>query len=219
MREGSARHAWVRSLLPALAVPGLVLAVSLIQLILLPGLDRLGIAPRYLEGLIGVITAPLLHRDGAHLAANLLPLTLLTIVAAQLYPSFWRAALGWVWLAGGGLVWLLARPGLHLGASGLVFGLTALLLVGGILRRERGAMTAALLALFLNQGLIWGMIPINSGVSWEAHAYSFGVGAVAAWVFRAQDRPPDEPEEAIEDPGPVGDAWNYRKFVARPDEP
>lgn len=219
MSEGSSRHAWVRSLLPALAVPGLVLAVSLIQLMLLPWLDRLGIAPRNIEGLIGVVTAPLLHRDGAHLAANLLPLTLLTIVAAQLYPSFWREALAWVWLPGGGLVWLLARPGLHLGASGLVFGLTGLMLVGGILRRERGAMTAALLALFLNQGLIWGMIPINSGVSWEAHAYSFGVGAAAAWAFRANDRPPDERDDAEEESSPIGDVWDYRKFLPRPDEP
>ncbi len=209
-------QAWWRPLLPALAVPVGVGAVSLLQLTLAPGLGEWGIVPRAWRGLFGIALAPLLHGDAAHLASNLLPMTLLLLAAAQLYPSFWLGGLAWVWLGGGALVWLAARPGTHLGGSGLVFGLTGLLLVSGLLRRERAAMTAAMLALFLNQGLIWGMLPLNRDVSWEAHAYSFAVGAAVATAYRHRDRPPDDDDDAPDDPPDPDDPgpWNYQRHLA-----
>lgn len=215
-------HFALRPLLPALAVPLLIGALSGAQLLLWPEGPTLGVIPRWGLGLIGVVTAPFFHADATHLSSNLIALLLLLPVSAQLYPSFWRASLAWVWLGGHSLVWLLARPGNHAGASGLVFGLTGLLIVSGLLRRERGAMTAALLALFLNQGLVWGMLPVHRDVSWEAHVYAFVVGAVAAWVWRHDDVPPNEDseEEAHEiNPTPRADAdptrglWDYQRHL------
>lgn len=219
----SALRPWWRALLPALAVPAGVGAVSLLQLTLAPGWGEWGIVPRAWRGLVGIALAPLLHGDAAHLASNLLPMTLLLLAASQLYPSFWRGGLAWVWLGGGALVWLAARPGTHLGGSGLVFGLTGVLLVSGLIRRERAAMTAAMLALFLNQGLIWGMLPLNGAVSYEAHAYSFAVGAAVAIAYRRHDCPPpeDEADDDAPDPDDPG-PWNYQRHLAphqRPQHP
>lgn len=201
-----------RPRLAASAWVGFIASASLIQLLLWPALGRWGIHPRELAGLLGILLAPLWHADLEHLASNLLPLALLIAVAAQVHPSFWRSALVAIWLGGGLLVWIVARPANHLGASGLVYGFSALLIVGALVRRQRSAFAAALVALFLNQGLAWGLVPVNSAISYEAHACSFAVGALAAWAYRHRDLPPPASSSSADG---SGDEWDYLKRLPR----
>ena len=162
-----------------------------------------GIRPRALAGLHGIFFAPLLHGDFGHLIANSVPLVVLGTVMLHLYPSSALRVLPAVYLGPGLAVWLFARSGVHLGASGLVYGLVSYVLVAGLIRRDRRAIAASLLVCFMYGALAWGVLPIQHGVSWETHLAAAVIGVALAIALRHLDVPPriryaweDEVEES-----------------------
>lgn len=168
--------------------------VALIWLIPLLGwgldLQQYGIRPREWIGLPGILTAPLLHADFNHLLANSLPLLVLGTMTFHLYPYASFRVLPAVYLVPGILVWLFARGGNHIGASGIVYGLVSFVFFAGMLRRDRRAMAASLLMAFMYGTLAWGVLPIKLGVSWETHLAAALVGIVMAFAMRHRDNPP-----------------------------
>jgi membrane associated rhomboid family serine protease len=173
------------------------------------GLDPLpfGVRPREWLGLVGIVTAPLVHGDFAHLVANSVPLLVLGAVMLFLYPHASLRVLPAVYLGPGVLVWLFGRDSVHIGASGLVYGLVGYVFVAGLLRRDRRAIAASLMVLMLYGSLAWGVLPIQPRVSWETHLAAAVIGVLAAFALRRLDVPPrkryeweDEPPE--EDPPP-----------------
>ena len=153
-------------------------------------LQRFGIHPRDVAGLAGIVVAPLLHGDVAHLASNALPLLLAGTALLYLYPDSSRYVLPAVYLGPGILVWLFARDSIHIGASGLVYGILAYVFVGGILRRDRRAWAASILVAFFYGAMVWGVLPIKHGVSWETHLAAAAIGVVLAFALRHRDVPP-----------------------------
>jgi membrane associated rhomboid family serine protease len=148
----------------------------------------LAIAPRDWSGLVGMFAAPLLHGSPEHLGANAVSLLLLGTLAGTTYPRATLRALPLLWLGSGLGAWLLGAPGTHhLGASGLTHGLMFLLLVLGLLRRDRPAIAAAMLAFFLYGGMLLTILPHEPGVSWQAHLGGAIAGVLAAWLFRRSD--------------------------------
>jgi len=151
----------------------------------------LAIAPRDRHGLVGILTAPLLHGSPEHLGANAVSLLLLGTLAGVAYPRATLHALPLLWLGSGLGAWLLGQPGTHhLGASGLTHGLMFLLLVLGLLRRDRPAIAAAMIAFFLYGGMLLTVLPHEPGVSWQAHLGGALAGVIAAWLFRRSDPQP-----------------------------
>ncbi|HEX6707101.1 MAG TPA: rhomboid family intramembrane serine protease [Albitalea sp.] len=149
-----------------------------------------GIHPRQWSGLPGIVFAPLVHASFDHLLANTLPLFVLGTVMLFLYPNAMLRALPAVWLGSGVLVWLFGRESVHFGASGLVFGWAGYAFVAGILRRDRRAIAASLVVWFMYGSLIWGVVPVPSGVSWETHLAGLLIGVALALVLRHLDVPP-----------------------------
>lgn len=148
----------------------------------------LAIAPREWRGLIGLLTAPLLHGSPEHLGANAVSLLLLGTLAGTVYPRATLRALPLLWLGSGLGAWLLGDPGTHhLGASGLTHGLMFLVFALGLLRRDRPAIAAAMIAFFLYGGMLLTVLPHEPGVSWQAHLGGAFAGLVAAWLFRRSD--------------------------------
>ncbi len=145
------------------------------------------IRPGSWAGLLGILTGPLLHSSYSHLISNLVPLLLLGSMARYAYPRALLYALPIIWIASGLGTWLLGRPSLHLGASGLAHGLMFFLFIVGLLRRDRLAIVVALLTFFLYGSMIWTIFPGEPGVSWEAHLYGAVGGAVAAVLLRKLD--------------------------------
>ncbi|HUF20040.1 MAG TPA: rhomboid family intramembrane serine protease, partial [Burkholderiales bacterium] len=88
------------------------------------------------------------------------------------------------------LVWLFGRAAIHVGASGLVYGLVAYIFFAGVLRRDRRAVAASMLVFFLYGSLAWGVLPIEPGVSWETHLAAALIGVALAFAFRHLDIPP-----------------------------
>lgn len=148
------------------------------------GLDRHGIVPRTLGGLAGILWAPLLHAGFGHLAANTVPFLAMGWLVALGGPRRWLAVTGFVALVGGFATWVAARPVVHLGVSGLVFGYAGFLLVAGVVERSVRSLLAAVVVVALFGGvLLRGIVPGLSYVSWESHLFGFTAGVLAGFVL------------------------------------
>lgn len=188
-QRASDRRRLLRALNASLAFVLLLAAVFVAQHVF--DWSGLAIAPRDLHGLLGVLTAPLLHGSPEHLGANAVSLLLLGTLAGAVYPRATLRALPLLWLGSGLGAWLLGVPGTqHLGASGLAHGLMFLLFALGLLRRDRPAIAAAMIAFFLYGGMLLTVLPHEPGVSWQAHLGGALAGLVAAWLWRRCDPQP-----------------------------
>ena len=174
----------------ALGFAALLWLIQLSNWVLGLGPADLGVRPRELSGLPGVIFAPLLHAGPDHLLANTPPLLVAGTTLLYLYPRSSPSVLPAVYFGSGIAVWVLGRSSTHLGASGLVYGLVSYILVAGLLRRDRRAIAAALLVCFMYGALVWGILPIQSGISWETHLAAAVIGVAMAISLRHIDIPP-----------------------------
>lgn len=150
----------------------------------------LGIVPREVEGLDGVIFAPLLHADAGHLFSNTLPLLVLGFLAFLEGAKRFAIAVGMSWLASGLGVWIFGG-GVTIGASGLVFGLFAYLLVRGFYNRDWKQILLAVLLFLMYGSLLWGVLPqFGTNISWQAHLFGALGGVLAALILRRRPAPP-----------------------------
>jgi membrane associated rhomboid family serine protease len=144
-------------------------------------LNQLGIQPRYIPGLWGILFSPFLHGDFPHLIANTLPfVTLGWFVMVPRTKDFWTVTVITMVISGLGVWFLGARNSVHIGASGLVFGYLGFLLWRGYFDRSMASIAFSLFILLIYGGLIWGILPLQPGVSWEGHFFGFVGGAIAA---------------------------------------
>ena len=191
----------------ALAAAAVLWAIELANEGLGLDLARLGVRPREIAGLAGIVLAPLLHGGPAHLVANSLPLVVLGTGMLYLYPGAAFKVLPAVYAGPGIAVWLLGPGGtVHIGASGVVYGLFSYLLVSGVIRLDRRAIAAALLVSFLYGTMVWGVLPIEPGTSWQTHLAAAIIGAVMAVAFRHRDIPPRKHYSWEDESEPADDA-------------
>lgn len=153
-------------------------------------LYQYGLRPRSATGALGILTAPLIHADAEHLFSNTAPLVVSLVAALYLYPNASVRAIPYIWVGSGVLAWLIGRPSLHFGASGFVYGLLAFVFVGGVLRQDFRSIAVSLMVWFLYGSMVWGVLPIRTGMSWELHACGALLGLLMAVLYRRWDRPP-----------------------------
>ena len=155
----------------------------------------LTVTPRTLEGLVGLLGAPLLHGSVEHIVANCIALLMLGTLAGTVYPQATLRALPLLWIGSGLGAWLLGHAGSHhLGASGVTHGLGFLVFVLGLLRRDRAAIAAGMLAFLFYGGMLMTILPREAGVSWESHLGGAVGGVIAALLFRLADPLPPKPK-------------------------
>ena len=146
----------------------------------------LGIFPLKAKGLIGVITAPLIHSDIEHLIANSIPILILGAglfyfynkVAYKVFLLSYFIANIWIWLG--------ARQAYHIGASGLVYSFTSFLFFSGVFQKNIKLMAISLLVVFLYGSMIWGVLPIQPHISWESHLMGAIAGLVLSVYYKGQ---------------------------------
>jgi len=147
-----------------------------------------GLKPMQWEGLAGILTMPFLHGDWKHLFANTIPLFILAALLFYSYKEIAWKVLILIYLLAGLWLWFLGKPGsVHIGASGVVYGLAAFLFTSGIIRRDTRLMAITLLVTFLYGGLIWGIFPQffpKEKISWEGHLTGLLAGTILAVYFR-----------------------------------
>ncbi len=145
-------------------------------------IEALAIVPRRAGGLLGLVTAPFVHANLSHLAANLPPFIVLgALVLRRGGHSFVVTAVT-VALISGGLLWLLGRKAAHVGGSGVIFGLFGYLI--GIAYVTRGAwdLLIAVAVLVLYGGMLAGLKPARNGTSWEGHLFGLLAGLAKVWL-------------------------------------
>ncbi|HET6992702.1 MAG TPA: rhomboid family intramembrane serine protease, partial [Bacteroidia bacterium] len=142
--------------------------------------------PRTVHGLIGIITAPLLHGSWEHLLGNTLPLLVLSYLLFNSYKEIAGKIFWTTYLLNGILLWFFARDAFHLGASGLVYGLASFLLFSGMIRRHPQLAMISFLVIFLYGSMVWGIFPFDPHVSWEAHLYGGLTGLILSIVYRKE---------------------------------
>jgi membrane associated rhomboid family serine protease len=146
------------------------------------------VAPLEAKGLWGLLGAPLLHGSIEHLGANAVALLILGTLAGSVYPKATVRALPLLWVGSGLGAWLLGEPGSHhLGASGVTHGLMFLVFVLGLLRRDRPAIAAGMIAFLFYGSMLITILPHEPGVSWQSHMGGAAAGVIAALMFRHAD--------------------------------
>lgn len=150
---------------------------------------RLGVYPRRLSGLAGILFSPFIHSDFNHLISNTVSLFVLSTGIFYFYKDLSYRVILFVWVVGGFMVWLGARPSYHIGASGLVYGIASFLFFSGVIRNDTRLMAISLLVVFLYGSMIWGIFPIYPKISWECHLFSSICGLVCAIIYRHQGPP------------------------------
>ncbi len=145
-------------------------------------LEQYGLIPRQASGLIGIVTMPFLHGDFAHLMGNTVPLLVtLGLLAGSRANSL--AIVTLIVLLGGLALWIFGRTALHIGASGLVFGLLAFHIFLGIFeKRGKSVVIALVVGGAYATTLFNGIIPFQPGVSWDGHLLGAVAGALVALI-------------------------------------
>jgi len=145
-----------------------------------------GIIPRYNGSLKGILTAPLMHGDWAHLLSNSAPMAVLGMMLFYFYRKIAWVSYFLIHVFCGLAVWLFARGGaVHIGASGVIYGLVAFIFWNGIFRRDLKSIILLLIIIILYSGMMFGILPNQPGISWESHLFGGLVGILIAYVMRS----------------------------------
>lgn len=147
-----------------------------------------GIKPSTLEGVKGIFFMPFIHgqKDFSHIINNSVPTVILLSTLIYFYRSIAIYVILFVWLGGGFLLWYLATNtgSYHIGMSGVIYGVFGFLFVSGLLRKYLPLQAISLFVVFIYGSLVWGIFPMEQGISWEGHLFGFSVGVVTAIAFR-----------------------------------
>lgn len=163
---------------------------------------NLGLMPRNTDQLIGILTSPWIHGSLQHLISNSVPLFVLSTMIMLFYPRVAYRSMFLIYLLTGMMVWLFARGGvIHIGASGVVYGLVSFVFWTGVFRRNIRSIILAMVVTLLYSGYFLGILPNQNGISWESHLLGGVVGIIVAFWMRIyveedeiQDDEPSEPE-------------------------
>ncbi|GIV32543.1 MAG: rhomboid family intramembrane serine protease [Chitinophagales bacterium] len=187
-----------RQLLRSMRLPlqfvALLWLIKGMELITHSDFSVLGNYPRKVNGIIGIFASPLIHGDMAHLMSNSVPIIILGALVLFFYPSVARRVVVGIYLLTGMAVWILARPVYHIGASGIVYGLAFFLFFSGVFRNDIRSLAVSFFIIFMYGGIIWGLAPYLSGVSWESHLFGALSGSFLAFHYRHKDVPPPPKE-------------------------
>jgi len=145
-------------------------------------LNRWGIWPRHARGLIGILLAPILHNNFNHLLFNSVPLLFLGLFAISLNEPLFYYATGIIIVLAGLGVWLVGRPGIHIGASALIAGYFGYVLGAAYERPTFTTFFCAGVALYYFGGILFSLFPTEKTTSWEGHLCGFLSGLVALFI-------------------------------------
>lgn len=183
------RPIWQRAALWIGSFVALLYGIEAVDSVMPANLDAAGVEPRTADGLWGVVFAPLLHADWAHLSANTVPALVLGFLVLLSGIGRGVAATAIIWVVGGLGTWLIAGSGdTHVGASTLIFGWLTYLITRGVFNRSGGQILIGVIVLFVYGGMLWGVLPSAPWISWQGHLFGAIGGVLAAWVLSGDAR-------------------------------
>ena len=174
-------------------------------------LAQYAVEPRTARGLLGVLFFPVLHGGLDHIVANSTSILVLLAATRYIFPSIFLSVFAVSYFLPGLLTWIIGRPALHLGASGMIYALVVFLFISGVIRVNRYLLAISLLVVFVYGSLFWGLFPLEQGISWEGHLSGAFTGFLLGIIFRKVDPTEEvlehEPDWGEDDEEPPFDDW------------
>jgi len=158
-----------------------------------------GVEPRKLSGLQGIIFSPFIHQDFSHLLSNTYPLIILGGMLFYFYNKLGLQIFFWLFFIAGFWLWAIGRSNFHIGASGVVYALASFIFFSGLIKKQTKLSAASLLVIFLYGSMIWGVLPIYDGVSWEGHLAGLLAGLLMAFFYRNEGPKPKKYQWEIDE--------------------
>lgn len=198
--EQKKRPAWLVGGVTVVTFVALLYVIEVIDVLTRHRLDQEGIRPLQIDGLWGIVWAPLLHGGWPHLVANTVPALILGFLMTLAGMSRFVFATAIIWILGGFGTWLIGNIGAycplagvtcttnHIGASGLIFGWLAFLIVFGFFSRKLWEIVVGVIVLFVYGGVLLGVLPGTPGVSWQGHLCGALAGIFAAYLLSGPER-------------------------------
>mgnify|MGYP003683266211 CR=1 FL=1 len=146
--------------------------------------NKFGVFPRTFEGFRGVFLTHFIHSNTNHLFNNSIPLFVLLSSLFYFYKDIAYKVLLFGGFFSGFLTWIIARESYHIGASGIVYLLFSFVFFSGIIRKHFRLVALSLIIIFLYGSMIWYVLPIKEGMSWEGHLSGFIIGLIFAFLYR-----------------------------------
>lgn len=214
-----------KKLFGAISIPLLLLfimwAVKLIEVIFELNFTRFGTFPLRVDGLQGIVLMPFIHSGFSHLIANTTSFFVLSIALFYFYREISLKVLIWIWFLSGIWVWFGGRESWHIGASGVIYGLSSFLFVSGMIRKNTQLAALAMVVAFLYGSMIWGIFPDffpQENISWEGHLGGFIAGIILAFYYRKLGPKPkkyswemEEDDDNSNEEDKVDEYWNKTK--------
>jgi membrane associated rhomboid family serine protease len=200
------RVSFLKALLPSLIILLIIWIVFYLDNHFNLQLYFFGLQPRKLIGIMGIFLMPFIHGDIFHVLSNTFPLLILLTLLNYNYSEIRIKVQTGIYLISGFLIWCFAdfdenagHINYHIGASGIIYGLSGFLFFSGILRKRKDLFGISLLVTFLYGTLIWGIFPesfqkaiqyISSKerISWEGHLFGFLSGILLAFLFKTEGK-------------------------------
>ncbi|MDX1315217.1 MAG: rhomboid family intramembrane serine protease [Eudoraea sp.] len=170
-------------LVPMMAVL-LIWVVFWIEVRFRINLNDLGVYPRTLKGLRGVLFSPFIHGSLSHLYNNTIPIAVLSAALMYFYRDVAFRVLVFGFFIGGLLTWIIGRPSYHIGASGMIYVLASFIFFKGAFTRHFRLMALSLIVVFVYGSMLWYIFPVNEGISWEGHLAGFITGLILAFFVK-----------------------------------
>lgn len=144
----------------------------------------IGVAPLQLKGLSGIFLSPFAHGSFGHIISNSVAFLVLGTALFYFYRLIAYRVFFINWLISGMLLWLGGRDSIHIGASGIVYGLAFFLFFSGIFRKDKRLGALSMIVVFLYGSMIWGLMPQGGNISWEGHLFGAMSGISLAWYYK-----------------------------------
>jgi len=163
----------------------IVVGVKFIETFASLSFAHFGVIPHSFQGFWGVFLFPLIHGSWFHLFSNSTSFIVLSAILFYKFHSVAYVVFIVSYIFPGLFTWFIGDShSVHIGASGIVYALSSFMIFLGFFTKQRGVLAISFIVLFLQSGIVWGMIPQNTNISWETHVGGFIVGGFLAFFFK-----------------------------------
>lgn len=148
-----------------------------------------GLYPLDIKGLRGILFAPFIHGSWEHILNNTIPVFVLCLTLFYFYSEISYKVFFLIFFIHNFWLWFFGRGAYHIGASGMIYGLGAFLFVSGIIRKNTHLLAISMLVAFLYGSMVWGIFPLEEGISWEGHLTGLVAGIILAFYYKRHGPP------------------------------
>lgn len=143
-----------------------------------------GLIPGDVQHLQGVFFMPFAHADSGHLWGNTMQLFFGVLLVFLHFRHLSKTIMFIQWVGTGLILFFIGKTeSLHIGSSGIIYGLFSFLILAGFIAGNRRLRLQSFMLLMYYGGMVWGIFPWQEKVSWEGHLSGAIAGTLSAIIL------------------------------------